>query len=400
MRIRYLLLNAYGTGGTIRTVFTQATTMAGLGHDVEIVSVIQHKDKPNFDLDERVKLSSIVDQRAPTGDEPAPGVVARYRAGRRERLRKLSARIIPAGEFAYDAFNRYVEQEVVRYIKSVSDGILVTTRPALNILAARYADSRLIRVAQEHMNLGTHRKDVQRAIARYYPSFDAVAVLTSRDREDYEKLLPGTRLVRIPNAVHSMEQERSDHTNKIALAAGRLAPQKGFDMLIPAYKKVAERHPDWQLRIFGTGKKKQELRALIEKHHLYNHVFLMGHTDHMDDELTKSAFYILSSRFEGLPMVVIEAMTHALPVVSFDCPTGPADVITDGKDGILVPPKDVDALAEAISKMMDDEELRHTMGAEALKTAQSYAPEHVHMMWEELFTDLVRTSGKDAAAAA
>ncbi|KII00050.1 UDP-glucose:polyglycerol phosphate glucosyltransferase [Streptomonospora alba] len=400
MRIRYLLLNAYGTGGTIRTVFTQATTMAGLGHDVEIISTVQHKDKPNFDLDERVRLSSIVDVREPKADAPAPGLVARYRAARRERLRQRGGRIVPPGEFGYEAFNRHVEREVIRYLKSVTDGILVTTRPALNILAARYADSRLIRVAQEHMNLGTHRKDVQRAIAHYYPRFDAVAVLTNRDREDYEKLLPGTRLVRIPNAVHSMEQEQSDHTNKIALAAGRLAPQKGFDMLIPAFKKVVERHPDWQLRIFGTGKKKKELRALIEKHHLYNHVFLMGHTDEMEDELTKSSFYILSSRFEGLPMVVIEAMTHALPVISFDCPTGPADVITDGKDGMLIPPKNVDALAEAISKMMDDRELRDTMGAEALKTAQSYAPEHVHMMWEELFTDLVRTSGKSATAAA
>ncbi|MUL42586.1 glycosyltransferase family 4 protein [Streptomonospora sp. PA3] len=398
MRIRYLLLNAYGTGGTIRTVFTQAKTMAGLGHEVEIVSVIRHRDDPNFDLDERVKLSAIVDQRPAKADAPRLGPVARYRAWESERLKKLGPSVIPTGEFAADAFNRYVEREIIRYLKGVHDGVLVTTRPGLNILAARYADPQLIRVAQEHMNLATHRKDVRRAIRKHYPRFDAVAVLTNRDRQDYEELLPGTRVVRIPNAVHSMEQEPSDHTSKIALAAGRLSPQKGFDMLIPAYKKVAERHPDWQLRIFGTGKKRAELRALIDEHHLYNHVFLMGHTDDMDGELAKSSFYILSSRFEGLPMVVIEAMTHALPVVSFDCPTGPADVITDGKDGILVPPKDVDALAEAISKMMDDQELRSSMGAEALKTAQSYAPEHVHVMWEELFTDLANNASKGAPA--
>lgn len=407
MRIRYLLLNAFGTGGTIRTVFNQASTMAKLGHEVEVVSVLRHKDEPNFPRDERIKLSHIVDNRAEKGRAPASdgaaeqqrGLVARYRKWERDRLANLGSAIVPEGEFGAEAFNRYVEREVIRYIKSVRDGILVTTRPALNILSARYADTGLIRVAQEHMNLATHRKDVRKAIEKYYPRFDAVAVLTHRDREDYEKLLSGTRVVRIPNAVHSADQELSDHGNKIALAAGRLIPQKGFDMLIPAFEQVIKRHPDWQLRIFGTGKRKADLRALIEKHHLYNHVFLMGHTDTMDDELTKSAFYILSSRFEGLPMVVIEAMTHALPVVSFDCPTGPADVITDGKDGVLVPPKDVDGLAEAVSRLMDDHALRSSLGAEALKTSQTYTPQAVHPMWEELFTDLVRTSGKGRTAA-
>jgi len=400
MRIRYMLLNAFGTGGTIRTVFNQAASMVELGHEVEVISCLRHKEKPNFPLDERVKLSGIVDNTPADPDAPSPGVVARYRAWERGRLEKFSGSVVPSGEFASEAYNRYVEREVIRYLKSVHDGILVTTRPALNILAARFADPGLIRVAQEHMNLGTHRKDVRKAIKKHYQDFDAVAVLTERDREDYDKLLPGTRVVRIPNAVHSMEQELSDHSNKIALAAGRLGPQKGFDMLIPAYAKIVERHPDWQLRIFGTGKNKADLRALIEKHHLYNHVFLMGHTDRMDDELTKSAFYILSSRFEGLPMVVIEAMTHGLPVVSYDCPTGPADVITDGKDGVLVPPKDVDGLADAISKMMDDRDLRSSMGAEALKTSQTYAPAAVHPMWEDLFNDLVRTTGKSAAATA
>ncbi|MBV2363283.1 glycosyltransferase family 4 protein [Streptomonospora nanhaiensis] len=397
MRIRYLLLNAFGTGGTIRTVFNQANTLVERGNDIEIVSVVRHRDTPVFPLDDRVRLTTIIDERGTdtgaTQAEPASGLVSRYRSWDTTRLKAKPGAVVPAGEFGAEYFTRYVEREVIRYLKGVHDGILVSTRPALNILVARYADPGLVRVAQEHMNLGTHRKDVQQAIARYYPRFDAVAVLTHRDRADYEKLLPRTRVVRIPNAVHSLDQVPSDHSNKIALAAGRLIPQKGFDMLIPAYKQVAERHPDWQLRIFGTGKKKAELRALIEEHHLYNHVFLMGHTDQMDDELAKASFYILSSRFEGLPMVVIEAMTHALPVVSFDCPTGPADVITDGKDGILVPPKDTDALAEAICTLMADRTLRADMGAAALETSRGYAPSVVHPMWEELYGELTAARG-------
>jgi glycosyltransferase involved in cell wall biosynthesis len=201
-------------------------------------------------------------------------------------------------------------------------------------------------------------------------------------------MLPGARIVRIPNAVHAARQRHTTYANHIAVAAGRLFWQKGFDLLIPAFKQIVADHPDWQLRIFGSGERRDELRALIEEHHLYNHVLLMGHTTKLDEELAKASFYVLSSRFEGLPMVMIEAMTHGLPVVSFDCPTGPAEVITHGKEGLLVPPEDVDALAEAMREIMAGEGLRADMGAAALLTSHSYAPERVHPQWERLFEEL------------
>ncbi|MCF6525105.1 glycosyltransferase family 4 protein [Streptomyces sp. JJ36] len=392
MLIRYLLLHAYGTGGTIRTVMNQANSLVAAGHEIEIVSVIRHRDEIRFPLDPRVRITSLIDGR----EAKTTGADSWKSTLRDKRDRKLAdtpPALVPDGEFGSRYFNRYVEEQVAAYLSGLSDGILVTTRPALNILAAEYAPTTLVRVAQEHMNLSVHRPDVQEAVQKYYPRFDAVAVLTHRDREEYGRLLPEARVVRIPNAVHSMDQEPSDYTGKIAVAAGRLAPQKGFDMLIPAWKRVAERHPDWQLRIFGLGERKDQLRRLIEKHHLYNHVLLMGHTTQLDDELAKASLYVLSSRFEGLPMVMIEAMAHALPVVSFDCPTGPADVLTDGKEGILVPPEDTDALADALIRVMDDRSLREQMGAAALSTAQDYAPSAVHPQWERLFTELTGGRG-------
>lgn len=393
MKIRYLLLHAYGTGGTIRTVMNQANTLVAAGHEIELVSVIRHRDDIRFPLDPRVEVTSLIDGRG----AKTIGVENWKETLRDEQDIKLSETApayVPEGEFGSRYFNRYVETKVEEYLRQVPDGILVSTRPALNILAARYAPRHLIRVAQEHMNLSVHRADVVRAIKHYYPMFDAVAVLTHRDLEEYSDILPGTRMVRIPNAVHSLDQEPSDWTNKIAAAAGRLAHQKGFDMLIPAWRKVADRHPDWQLRIFGLGERKDELRALIEKHHLYNHVLLMGHTEQLDDELAKSSLYVLSSRFEGLPMVMIEAMAHALPVVSFDCPTGPADVLTDGKEGILVPPEDTEGLADALCRIMDDQALREKMGTAALQTAHDYAPAAVHPQWESLFTELLSAPGR------
>ncbi|WP_151484840.1 glycosyltransferase family 4 protein [Streptomyces albicerus] len=389
MKIRYLLLHAYGSGGTIRTVFNQANSMRAAGHDVEVVSVLRGRDEPRFHLDPRIPITVLVDEREHTpADDRHGGPLARLQAGRRGKLTGRPAQHIPPGEFGAQYFNAYVERSLIRYLRRLRDGVLVSTRPALNILTAQYAPSGVTLVAQEHMNLSVYKKDVRAAIARHYARFDAIAVLAESDREEYERMLPGARIVRIPNAVHAVRQRHTTYANHIAVAAGRLFWQKGFDLLIPAFQQVIADHPDWQLRIYGSGERRDELRALIDAHHLYNHILLMGHTTQLDEELAKASFYVLSSRFEGLPMVMIEAMTHGLPVVSFDCPTGPAEVITHGKEGLLVPPEDVDALAEAMRELMADEGLRADMGAAALVAAHSYAPEAVHPQWEQLFEEL------------
>jgi glycosyltransferase involved in cell wall biosynthesis len=389
MKIRYLLLHAYGMGGTIRTVITQANSMAAAGHDVELVSVLRRKDRPHFPVDSRVRLRSLADLRAgarsPLPQGPLAGLRARYAA----RLAGKPPRHIPASEPGHKAINRRIEQTVIGYLSELRDGILVTTRPALNLLAAEFATGGVVRVAQEHVNLGAHQPDLRAAIVRCYPRLDTVAVLTNRDRDDYLAMAPGTRVVRIPNAVHSLKQKPATCASKIAIAAGRLRPQKGFDLLVKAFAETVGEFPDWQVRIFGTGDRQAELRELIEAHHLYNHVFLMGQSGQLDEEMAKASVYVLSSRYEGLPMVLLEAMSHGLPVVSFDCPTGPADVISDGKEGVLVPPGDVPGLAAALRRLMADEGLRARMGDAALGTVERYSPEVIRAQWTDLFNGLM-----------
>ncbi|MEU6431640.1 glycosyltransferase family 4 protein [Microbispora sp. NPDC046973] len=389
MRIRYMLLHAYGMGGTIRTVVNQANAMASLGHEVEIVSVVRRREEPQFRLHPDVALTTLVDQR--TG-------VRADSLGRRV-WRRLRGKIVPYGEFAAGYFTERVEKAVIDYVASVDGGVLVTTRPALNLISARRASGNVVRVAQEHMNLGTYPGPLREEIVRHYGAFDAVAVLTASDRREYEQALPGTRIVRIPNAVHSVNQVPSRQEHPVVVAAGRLVRQKGFDLLLPAFAQVVKEHPEWRLRVFGTGPKKGALRGLIGEYGLSAHVTLMGRTNRLDDELARASIYALSSRFEGLPMVMIEAMTHALPIVAFDCPTGPRDVLTDGTDGVLVPCEDVDALAAALNRLIADRDLRLRMGAAAAATAREYAPENVMPLWENLFAELLGAkTGSDARA--
>ncbi|GAA3138601.1 hypothetical protein GCM10010466_31940 [Planomonospora alba] len=388
MRIRYVLLHAYGMGGTIRTVINQANAMAEAGHEVELASVVRRRDTPQFTVDPRVALVDLVDQR---DGAPPDSTVRRV-------WRRLRGRIVPRGEFAAHYFTERVEKAVIDYVSAVEDGVLVTTRPALNLISARRGSKNAVRIAQEHMNLATHPGTVRAEIARHYGRLDALAVLTGTDRRDYQRLLPGTPVVRIPNAVPDLAGRRpAAHDTRLVVAAGRLTAQKGFDLLVQAFARVVRDHPDWRLRIYGSGTKKAELRALIDELGVGGNVALMGRTDRLPDRLAEASLYVLSSRFEGLPMVMIEAMAHGLPVVAFDCPTGPADVLTDGVDGLLVPAGDVEALAAGIGRLIRDGELRRRMGAAARETVRDYAPDAVMPLWENLFAEHLGTGGRAGA---
>ncbi|MGP3964278.1 glycosyltransferase family 4 protein [Nonomuraea sp. 3N208] len=379
MKIRYMLLHAYGMGGTIRTVVNQAGAMAEAGHDVEIVSVVGRRTQPQFSTPPQVWVSALVDQR----DGVASDSLAR------KVWRRARGKIVPYGEFAAEYFTERVEAATMDYVASLTDGILVTTRPALNLISARRASRKVIRVAQEHMNLAAYHPAVREQIVRHYDRFDAVVVLTETSRAEYRALLrPGTPIVRIPNAVHMEHRKHSDQSNPTVIAVGRLVPQKGFDMLIPAFAAVADAYPEWTVRIFGTGPSQQRLQERIDEHDMGGRIRLMGRTDRIHEELAKASIYALSSRIEGLPMAMIEAMGHALPIVAFDCPTGPADVLTPGQDGLLVPPRDVEKLGEALGRLMGDRELRARLGAAAAETAHAYTPQVVMPLWEELFTAL------------
>ncbi|WP_018653640.1 glycosyltransferase family 4 protein [Actinomadura flavalba] len=371
MRLTYVLTWAYAVGGTIRTVITQANAMAAAGHDVELVSVLRTRDEPHFPVDPRVRMVTLIDRRGGAAPDGAPG------------------RLVPADEPRAGTYTAEVEETVARYLRGVTGGVLVTTRPALNLLAAEHAPARLVRVAQEHLNLGVHRPGTRAAILASYGRLDAVVTLTEGDRVAYEKALGGAvRIEQIPNALHTLDVPRADPSARTVVAAGRLTRQKGFDLLIPAFERVAARFPDWRLRIYGDGEQEARLRGLVRRRHLYNHVFLMGARSNLGAEMTKGSVFALSSRFEGFGMVLAEAMSHGLATVAFDCPEGPGEIITDGVDGVLVPARDVDALAASLCRVIADDQARRALGTAGLRTARRYDPDAIRARWEHLFADL------------
>jgi glycosyltransferase involved in cell wall biosynthesis len=385
VQIRYVLDNAYGAGGTIRSVVNQANALCA-DHDVEIASVFRHTDTPAFPLDPRVRLVPLTDLRGDgTRRTDAPGEKTRLAS----KTRRFRNRLPHRHDHRYRRWDPVVDATVIRYFWAAKDGVLITTRPGLNLLSAWYGPRRLIRVGQDHMNLGSYKPPLRAGMLRAYPRLDAVTVLTEHDLATYREATGGrVRLELIPNGIPPAQMPPAELENKVLVAAGRLSKQKGFDMLIEAFGMIAERHPDWQLRIFGWGNHRAKLAAQIGELGLGDQVRLMGTTRKLEEELAGASAYVLSSRFEGLPMVLLEALTVGLPAVAFDCPTGPAEIIKDGYNGLLIPPGDVPALAEGMARMIEQPDERRAMGKAALASGDRYAIDTVKVSWERLFADL------------
>jgi len=384
-------MDAFSVGGTIRVTFTAASALADR-HEVEVVSVYRRRPGPRLPLDPRVRLRVLSDERVPQLPTSEPD-------GRLERgLGRLPSVLVPWSERRYRSFSARTDLRLARYLRGLDGGVLVSTRPGLAVATARWAPPDVVRVAQEHVFLANHPRALRRAIRRTYGRLDAVVTLTERDAVDYRALLgtgarTPTQVACIPSAVPSTSA-RSTHGRKVVVAAGRLVPAKGFDRLVPAFAAVSARHPDWSLRIYGTGGERSLLEGLVHRHGLERNVQLMGHAGHLDEELAEASVFVLSSRNEGFPMVLLEAMSVGVPVVSFDCRNGPADLVTDGVDGLLVPQSDVVGLAEAMCRLIEAPGWRREMGQAALSTAATYAPHRMATRWEELLSDLAGRSGR------
>jgi glycosyltransferase involved in cell wall biosynthesis len=384
-KICILVFDVFSAGGTARTVLSTAEHLVR-SYDVEIVTLVREVEEPHFPVPAEVRLT-VLDDRT-DGRATRRGVFARC-------LSRLPSVLWHDVEQAYPEMSMLVDVELVRALRSLDADIVVGTRHGLTVLLGELSPPGVITVAQVHLATVQQHPDLRSAVRRQSRRLDAVAVLTQDEMRDHKVLLEGasTKLVHIPNAVPPLGPGVASPDSKVVVAVGRLRRQKGFDLLIPAFERVVASRPDWQLRIFGEGSERDRLQRLIVERGLQHHVRLLGWSSAMGEELAAASLFVLSSRSEGFPMVLLEAMSKGLPVVSFDCPYGPGELITSGVDGLLVPPEDVDGLAAALLELIGDDAERAAKGRAALRTASQYDAAHIAARWTRFYDELLDVQG-------
>jgi glycosyltransferase involved in cell wall biosynthesis len=339
--------------------------------------MLRHRESPRFEVDPRVTMVPLVDLREDAADAADP------------RLHEPAV-VFPAAEKRYAQYSRLTDDRAEDYLRHSDADVIIGTRPGVNVYLARFGPRRAVRIAQEHLTHDSHSKKLRAELARRYAGLDAVVTTTEADAAVYRTRmpLPGVRVLAVPNSVPEPDVPPSDGTAPVLAGAGRLVRNKRFDLLIEAFADVAVKYPDWSLRIYGGGPDKERLQRLIDGHDLGERARLMGARSPIEAEFAQASIVVSASAAESFGMTLVEAMRCGVPVVSTDCPLGPAEIIDHGVDGLLVPVDDGEAMAGALLELIGDRPARLRMGEAARASARRFDPAPIARTYEALFADL------------
>ena len=366
-------------GGLQRVVHVYADMFTAAGHNVELIG-IRHADNPHeyvTDPPYRVTVAYEGEYEPPpreAGSEATMGAKALRAQRRRERKQQA-------------AIERLNER-----FASVEEGILIVGQVwAMEwVLKTRHDHLRVIGQSHELYRASRGRTPGSRGVTRYrrimrhYRDVDLVLLLTRADADKFER--DGLNNVGVMHNPLSFYPARAaDLSAKTVITVGRYAREKDQVRLLEAFDLVHQRHPDWRLRLVGEGPSEPLLRAKVVELGLQTSVDIAGPTKQVEEALMAASIFALSSDNEGLPVVLAEAMACGVPCVSFDCSPGVREIITDGVDGLVVPHRDVPALAEGICRLIEDEELRRTMGKRARESVRRFSREEMLAQWEQVF---------------
>ncbi|MGB7529186.1 glycosyltransferase family 4 protein [Sphingobacterium cellulitidis] len=353
-----------------RVLANKANYLAKLGFEVTIITSDQDNRKPYFDLDPRINQ---IDLGINYTENNNSGL-----------LKKL---------FAYPKKQALHKKKLEEHLKSIKPNITISLFDHEVDLLPKIDDGSK-KIVEIHFSrfkrMQYGRTGIWRLIdqfrskrdLRIVQEYDRFVVLTEEDKTYWGEI---PNIVVIPNANSFQIQEKSSLDSQKVIAVGRYDYQKRFEDLIESWKIVHQKEPNWQLNIYGKGPEKDALQQLIDHSLLNDSVFLREPVRDIDKKYSESSMIVMTSRYEGLPMALLEGQAAGLPMVSYACKCGPRDIIKEGVNGFLLEEGDKEGVANKILTIIRDKELRDEMGRNSLEMSKNFSEEVVMNKWIQLF---------------
>lgn len=369
LKIVYCIPGLYNSAGMERVVIQKANWLQSNGYEVTIVTSDQMGRKPFFALNEGIKTYDLsINYEATNGKNILVKTLGYLQKTRQHkcRLQRLLDELQP---------------DVVISTGGVDASAVAATRGRWRLVQEIHF-SRF-----KHLEYGRRGiwaladKVMSRKSAKLASRFDKMVVLTHEDAGYWQGL---QNLEAIPNPRTFTSDRVAPLDAKVAVAVGRYNYQKGFDRLIEAWAIASKKHPDWMLRIVGQGEEEENLRSQARALGVEDKIEFATNRPNMVEVYLGASIFVLSSRYEGLPMVMLEAQEYGLPMVAFDCKCGPKDLIDDGDNGLLVPNGDIKGLAAALERLMADASLRKAMGRKARERSGEFDEDKIMKMWVKI----------------
>lgn len=380
MRILYIYPELTIKGGADKIIIEKANYFATHGYDVIIVTEAQLGRETAFPLEPSVKhVDMALDfnrqytqkffHRAYT----YLSLMIKYRV----RMKKVLAQENPD----------IIITTLGRSIDFISD---------LKIDSVKLGEAHTIKAHLRSFYMMEERGIAYRCVAKYMKwrtsrrisKLNALVLLTKDDADTWTE---ARKTYVIPNPLPFYPAEKAKLINKQVIMVGRYNDAKGYDYLIPAWDFVQKKHPDWILNVYGSGELRDQVVSWIHERHLEKSIILHEPTLFIMEKYMENSICVLSSRYEGFSLVILESMACGVPVVSFDSPHGPRNIIRNGEDGLLVEYLNPQALADGICRLVEDEPLRHRLGAKARENIKRYSKDNVMNQWDALFGSLVKS---------
>ena len=374
LKLVYVTPALYMAGGVERVLTLKANYFAEhFGYDITII-LTEGRDKPLFyPLSDKIKVINLDINFEELWYCSFIKKVLVYLKKQRQYKKLLTAELM---RIRPDITISLLRREI-NFINEIHDG-----SEKIGELHVNRANYRNFKTEDANWLKNLFARFWSHGLVNHLKKLDKLVVLTEKDREAWGEL---DNVVSIPNPLSFVPSSASRLTEKRIICVARYSHEKGIDLLLTAWKEVESQIDDWRLDVFGEGER-FPYEQLIDNLGIDRaRCALNGRTTDVEKEYCDSSIFVLSSRFEGFGMVIVEAMACGLPVVAFDCPWGPQAIISDGEDGLLVENGNPSALAQNLIALIKDDGKRKVMSEAALRNVQRFQIEHIAQQWKFLF---------------